>query len=140
MDDQQLALYFAEWADWCRSKRLYSPSPNPKSIIGTLRMPSGGREPPDRPLSAEMARLHLAIMGSGDRAQLIVAHFLLRPHFRHQVGTDPRGQPIYRRRLVKELAAAAGIERESWNRSVRRACRDVYERMSAAASVTEVVA
>lgn len=128
MNDQELNAVFAEWADWCRSKRLYSPNPHPPSIIGRLRMQAGLSRPLDFDLSADMARLHLAIMGAGDRGHLIVAHFLHRPFYKHRTGTDPNGEPIYRRRMVKEMAAAAGMARESWNRAVRRACRDVYGR------------
>ena len=140
MDDQQLNAVFAEWAEWCRSKRLYSPNPNPRSIIGQLRLQAGLIEPRDRDLSPDMARLHLSIMAGGDRGHLIVAHYLHRPYYKHRVGTAPNGEPIYRRRMVKEMAAAAGIERESWNRAVRRACRDVYSRAQAIADVTESAA
>lgn len=131
MTDQDLNALFAEWAAWVRSKALYSPNPHPRSILGALRMPSGHQDGPSAPLSAEMARLHLAIMGSGDRGQLIVAHYLLRPYERRQVGVDERGMPVFKRRLIKELAYAAGIEPASWARSVKRACRDVHERMCA---------
>jgi hypothetical protein len=142
MDDQQLNAIFCEWAEWVRSKRLYSPNPNPPSIIGRLRLQAGLAAPRDFDLSADMARLHLAIMGGGDRAHLVVAHFLHRPYYQRRVGTDPQGSPIYRRRMVKEMAAAAGIARESWNRSVRRACRDIYSRAQGieCAPVTEAAA
>jgi hypothetical protein len=136
-DDARLDAIFSEWAAWVRTKRLYSPSPNPKSIIGRLRLQQGLSEPPDAALSPEMARLHLAIMAAGDRGNLIVAEFLHRPTFRHMVGRAPDGEPIYRRRMIKEMAAAAGIRNESWRRSVRRACRDVYARSQAIILVDE---
>jgi hypothetical protein len=140
MNDQELNALFSEWAGWCRSKRLYSPNPHPQSIIGRLRLQSRLSTPADFDLSADMARLHLAIMGAGDRGHLIVAHYLHRPYFKHRVGTAPDGEPIFRRRLVKEMASAAGIARESWNRAVRRACRDVYERSRAIDRVTDTAA
>jgi hypothetical protein len=140
MDDQQLNALFCEWALWCRSKRFYSPNPNPQSIIGRLRLQAGLSEPRDPDLSSEMARLHLAIMGAGQRGHIIVAHYLHRPYYKHQVGKDPEGNPIWRRRMVKEMAAEAGMQRESWNRAVRRACRDAYARMLAFDNVTDEVA
>lgn len=140
MEDQQLNALFCEWANWVRSKRLYSPNPNPRSIIGQLRLQAGLIEPRDRDLSPDMARLHLSIMAAGDRGHLIVAHFLHRPYYKHRVGTTTQGEPIFRRRLIKEMAAAAGIARESWNRSVRRACRDVYARAQNLARVTDEAA
>lgn len=140
MNDQELNALFCEWASWCRSKRLYSPNPNPRSIIGRLRLHANLHEPRDPELSADMARLHLAIMGAGDRGHLVVAHYLHRPYYKHRVGTAPNGEPIYRRRMVKEMAAAVGIERESWNRAVRRACRDIHARMQAIDRVTDPVA
>lgn len=130
-EDARLERIFCEWADWVRSKRLYSPSPNPKSVIGRLRLQSGLSEPPDAALSTEMARLHLAIMAAGDRGSMVVAEFLHRPTFRRIVGRAPNGDPIMRRRLIKEMSAAAGIRDESWRRSIRRACREIYRRSQA---------
>jgi hypothetical protein len=140
MTDQELNAMFSEWALWCRSKRLYSPNPNPRSIIGSLRLQASLSEPRDPDLSPEMARLHLAIMAGGQRGHIIVAHYLHRPYYKHQVGIDPEGKPIFRRRMVKEMAAGAGIQRESWNRAVKRACRDAYARMLAIGHVTEEAA
>lgn len=126
MTDQELNARFSEWATWVRSKRLYSPNPNPRSIIGSLRL-SGGGEPADRALSVEMARLHLAVLGAGDRGALVAAHYLLRPYYRREVvGED--GKPTYKRRKVRELAEAVGCNPAGWSRSVRRACREIYER------------
>jgi hypothetical protein len=127
MTDQELNARFAEWATWVRSKRLYSPSPNPRSIIGGLVL-TGGGEPADRALSAEMARLHLAVISAGDRGSLVAAHYLLRPYYRREVGTDKQGRPIYKRRKVRELAEAVGYSPASWSRSVKRACREIWER------------
>jgi len=36
LTDSDLHRIFGEWAAWVRSKRLFAPSPNPQSIIGSL--------------------------------------------------------------------------------------------------------
>lgn len=137
MTDQELNALFAEWASWCRSKRLFAPSPHPRSILGTMRLPSAAPEPRDRELSAELARLHLAIMAGGERSEIIIAHYLLGPYSKFHVGDDTEGRPIYKRRLRKQMARAAGIAPAAWSRSVRRACRDAYERMTRTARLDD---
>lgn len=127
MQDAEINSLFCEWATWVRSKRLYSPNPNTRSAIGNLLTPAGTEPGWSAELSADMARLHLSIVSAGPRGALIVAHYLERPYSKRKVGDDTKGRPIMRRVLVKQMAAAAGMRPESWNRAVRRAARQIFE-------------
>lgn len=114
MTDSDLHMLYTEWAAWCRSKRLFAPSPNPQSIIGCLVKPSAGREG-DAQLSPEIAALHQAILGIETRdGQIIRFEYLIRPYRRPKVP-------------VKRIAGALGFSRQRWYQLLKDARRRVYD-------------
>lgn len=113
MTDGDLHALFCEWAAWARSRRLYSPSPNPQSIIGTLMRLPDRREGNAR-LDPELAALHLAIVGAEGRdGHILSVEYLWRPYSKPKVP-------------VKKLAGALGVSRQRWYQLVKDARRRVY--------------
>jgi len=113
LTDSDLHALFYEWGAWVRSRRLYSPSPNPQSIIGTLvRLPSGRTG--NAPLDARLPGLHASIMGASNRDRTILcSEYLWRPYHHPKVP-------------VKKLASALGFSRQRWYQIVKEARRRVY--------------
>lgn len=112
MDDSDLHALFCEWATWCRTKRLYAPSPNPQSVIGSLVRLPGGREGNAR-LDQQLASLHMAILGAGRDGYIISVEYLWRPYSRPKMP-------------VKRIASALGFSRQRWYQLVKDARRRVY--------------
>ena len=56
---QELAY---NWIKWLHNGRFFGP-PMPKHILAMLSMPDTSGEPPDAPLSAELAAFHLGVIG-----------------------------------------------------------------------------
>ena len=116
MTDNDLHMLFYDWALWVRSKRLYAPSPNPQSIIGSLVRLPGGNERNAR-LDTVLARLHVAITGAEGRdGHILSVEYLWRPH------THPKVP-------VKKIAGALGFSRQRWYQLVKESRRRVYARV-----------
>lgn len=116
----QLHSMFAEWAGWVRSKRLYSPSPNPQSIIGTLvRLPSG-REGNAR-LDPQLAALHSAIIGAEEADRILIVCYYLRAqsHRKYRRGGVP----------VKTMAHALGVSRKTFYARLLETRRRIWQRV-----------
>lgn len=114
MTDADLHVLYVEWAAWCRSKRLFAPSPNPQSVIGCLVKPPSDREGDGR-LDPQIAALHQAIIGIETRdGQIIRFEYLVRPYRRPKVP-------------VKRIAGALGFSRQRWYQLLKDARRRVYE-------------
>lgn len=113
LTDGEMHALFCEWAAWVRSKRLYAPSPNPQSIIGTLvRLPSGRTG--DARLDPLLASLHMAIVGAEGRdGHILSVEYLWRPYSKPKVP-------------VKRIADALGFSRQRWYQLVKDARRRVY--------------
>ena len=61
---EDVDMLLEQWAHWCKTRRFYAQAPSTGHILGKLRgstRPS--RLPPDAPCSANLAALHLAIVG-----------------------------------------------------------------------------
>lgn len=113
MPDGELHALFYEWGAWVRSRRLYAPSPNPQSIIGTLVRLPGNREG-DAPLDSRLPGLHASIMGASNRDKTILcSEYLWRPYHHPKVP-------------VKKIASALGVSRQRWYQLVKDARRRVY--------------
>jgi hypothetical protein len=113
MTDSDLHALFCEWGAWARSRRLYAPSPNPQSVIGSLVRLPGGREGNAR-LDPMLAALHMAILGAEGRdGQIVSIEYLWRPYSRPKVP-------------VKRIASALGFSRQRWYQLVKDARRRVY--------------
>lgn len=55
-----------DWLKWLHQRRFFGP-PMPKHIIAMLAMPDSSGDPPDAPLSAELAAFHLGVIGLPDQ-------------------------------------------------------------------------
>ena len=120
VDNVKLHSLFSEWANWVRSKRLYAPSPNPQSIIGTLvRLPSG-REGNAR-LDAQLAALHSAIIGADEADHMLIVCYYLRGEMkkRYRRGGVP----------VKAMAHALGVSRKTFYVRLLDARRRIWQRV-----------
>lgn len=120
MNNVELHSMFCEWAGWVRSKRLYSPSPNPQSIIGSLvRLPSG-REGNAR-LDPQLAALHAAIVGADEIDHIIIVCYYLRAqsHRKYRRGGVP----------VKTMAHALGVSRKTFYARLLDTRRRIWQRV-----------
>lgn len=120
LDNVKLHSMFCEWAGWVRSKRLYSPSPNPQSIIGTLvRLPSG-REGNAR-LDPQLAALHSAIIGAEEADRILIVCYYLRAqsHRKYRRGGVP----------VKTMAHALGVSRKTFYARLLDTRRRIWQRV-----------
>jgi hypothetical protein len=105
--DQTLHELCEAWSAWCRTRRFFGRPSMPASLLGKLtsrtRVASqpGG---PNAPCNAQLAALHLAVLGQPADAldrQVFELHYL------------------WRVRNVKAAASAVGISRQHWYRLVR---------------------
>ena len=119
--DSELHSLYTDWSAWVRSKRYYSPSPNPKSIIGSLVTP---RSPPDgdASLDARLAALHLVICGATDEEHALISGYYLntKKTARYRRGTVP----------VKKMASLMGISRKTFYERLRTARRSLWSRVT----------
>lgn len=93
------------WAAWTRTRRYYGPPPIGAGTLGKLTAKGRGRPStgPNAANSAELAALHLAIIGQPeDKARLV---FEL--HYLHAIGN------------VKAASAAIGVSRAGWYRHLK---------------------
>lgn len=120
LNNVELHSLFAEWSGWVRSKRLYSPNPNPQSIIGTLVRLPGGREGNAR-LDAQLAALHSAIAGADEIDHVLIVCYYLRAqsHRKYRRGGVP----------VKTLAHALGVSRKTFYVRLLEARRRIWQRV-----------
>lgn len=118
--DGDLAAVFDEWAVWEKSRRIYAPSPNVQSIIGSLVGPRG-HDRPDAPCDALMPYLHAAVIASEHGAIIVAFHIKHRQRI-----TQKDGTVIYRRDPVKRLAQSLGISRAQFYRVLPIARKAIY--------------
>jgi len=118
--DSELHALYTDWSAWVRSKRYYSPSPNPQSVIGSLVTP---KSPPDgdAPLDQRLAALHMVILGATDEEHAIIYGYYMntRQTARYRRGTVP----------VKKMAAMMGVSRKTFYERLRKIRRDLYQRI-----------
>jgi len=101
------------WANWCETRRYFGPPPNLPSLLGRVQRVPGraGTDGPDARLNAQLAALHLAIIGQPANA---LDRCVFEAHYR------------YRPRSIKAAASAMKIGRQHWY-SLRNAfARRVY--------------
>lgn len=111
MTDGDLAGIFDEWAVWVRTRRLYAPSRNVQSIIGSLLGPRG-HDRPDAGLDPLMPYLHIAVRASDEHGPIVIAY-----HYRRRHGKrDP----------VKRLAQQLGISARQFYRKLPEARQAIY--------------
>lgn len=120
MTDSDLHVLYTEWAAWCRSKRLYAPSPNPQSVIGCLVKPPSERTG-DGKLDPQIAALHLAILGADEENRGIVTCYYL------------RGQIVSKYRRgglpVKTIAHLMGVSRKTFYVRLSEARKAIFGRI-----------
>ena len=101
------------WARWCETRRYFGPPPNLPSLLGRVQRVAGrpGDGGPDAALSAQLAALHLAIIGQPVNA---LDRCVFEVHYR------------YRPKSVKHAAALLGIGRQHWYTLRNSFARRVY--------------
>lgn len=63
-EDDNLHALFEAWSHWSRTRRYYAPAPSSGTILGKLSGKSRPfTTPPDATCNADLAALHLAILG-----------------------------------------------------------------------------
>ncbi|MCR4301872.1 MAG: hypothetical protein NUV51_09700 [Sulfuricaulis sp.] len=120
MTDNDLHMLFYDWAQWVRSKRLYAPSPNPQSIIGSLVRLPGGNERNAR-LDTTLAALHMAVSGADESHKALVCCYYLGGQ---RVSKYRRG-----RVPVKTIAHAMGVSRKTFYARLLEVRRAIWVRV-----------
>ena len=110
-----------DWVTWLDDHRFFGPQPK-KSIIAQLIEKNRARkEPPDRPLNAEIAAFHVAVMGlSVDQFRYFVRVYC--------------GVPF---EPIKTLAFDAGIGRDTYYERAHSAAHQVLRSMDGLLAMVE---
>ena len=122
MDRSERAKALADdWISWLDDHRFFGP-PEKKSILAQLVEKAKRKgEPPDRPLNAELAAFHVAVMG----LEIRQFQYFIRVYC---------GYPF---EPVKTLACEAGVSRETYYQRAHEAAHQVLGSMASVMAMVE---
>lgn len=101
-ENQELHLFCLRWAEWHRSRRLFAP-PVPANILARMRGPSGGGEPPDADLSANLSYFNLSVLAQKESQSKFIFYIFY----------------IHRAKNIKAIAHEMGFSTSYFYRQLR---------------------